>query len=160
MKGGQTLENLRVFIIEPAESMRESLAMFVRNLGHEVIANRDPSVFPCFSTKHCEAPEQAICGDVLIVGQHLPHQAGLDFITQRLDSSCRGLAAHMSVVCAPWSAGDQQRAAKLGCRWFETPLNLGDLQRWLEKIAADLPAGRQLVPRDELLDEFAGRRPA
>ncbi|ORJ54751.1 hypothetical protein [Geothermobacter hydrogeniphilus] len=152
------MEPLRVFIIEPAESMRESLALFVRNLGYEAIACSSPAVFPCIDNSHCETDK--ICGDALIVGQHLPQQAGLDFIAQRLAGPCRGLVKNITLICLPWSIGDQQRAERLGCRWLETPLDLGELRAWLATIAENLPADRKLVPLTELLVDREDRLPA
>lgn len=154
------MEPLRVFVIESAESMRESIALFVRNLGYETFACSDPSVFPCFDSDHCQQDQPRICGDVLIVGQHLDRQSGLDFIAQRLASPCRGLAKHILLICTPWSTGVQQQAERLGCRWLETPLNLGDLRSWLADIAENLPADRKLVPLPELLDNKVDRKPA
>lgn len=137
--------SLRTFIIEPVDSMRESLEIFVQGLGHEVVSCTDPELCPSYYSNLCECPQQHACADVLIVGQNLPLVSGINFIEKRIRGGCKGAVQNMALICSPWSATDRQRARDLGCRWFETPLDLKELGDWLIQVAQNTPSERKLA---------------
>lgn len=137
---------LRVFIIEPDDALRESLAMFVAECGHEVVAATAPETCPFYRNDSCVCLQEHACGDILLLGQHLPLLKGITFIERRLRGGCKGMIANVALLCRPWSDSDRRRAEALGCRYLETPLRLTELADWLQLVAQRVNPQRQLTP--------------
>lgn len=137
---------LRIFIIEPYEALRDSLAEFVTMLGHEAVAVVEPHACPHYAAGGQQCSRKNPCGDAMILGQMLPGMRGLELIERRIQGGCRGSVANVAMICAPWSESDSQRAKALGFRIFETPLRLEKLAIWLHEVAATTPLDRKLAP--------------
>ncbi len=146
---------LRVFVIDPVESTRESLAMLLHTLGHEVIPCATPDFCPGYRSKVCACPRAHACADVLFIGQHLSGARGIDFIRQRRHGNCHGLVRNMFLVCQPWSAHEEEMARELGCRFLQTPIDQQHLDDILQQVARQTDPNRQLTPLDQLELELA-----
>jgi len=139
---------LRVFVVEPYEALRDSLAMFVESLGHEVIAVEEPKGCPHYLMPDRACSQEEPCGDALVIGQNLPALKGSEFIARKVRGGCKGSVTNVAMICKPWSDGDRLCAKEFGYQTFETPLRLSELAAWLEQVAARTPPGRNLAPLD------------
>ena len=137
---------LRVLIIETSDAMRDSIAIHIESLGHEVITASSAEMCPHYHEDNQACRQENACGDVIILGQELPATTGIDYIERRLAGGCRGAAANNAIICRPWSHNEQRRADALGCRFFETPILLAEITVWLKDIEARTPVERTLTP--------------
>ncbi len=137
---------LRVFVVETYEAMRDSLAMFIESLGHEVISVEEPTGCPHYHTSEGSCSQDEPCGDALIIGQNLPTMKATEFIARKVRGGCKGSVANVAMVCKPWSDGDRLCAKEFGYQIFEMPLRLNELAAWLEQVEARTPLGRKLAP--------------
>lgn len=146
---------LRVFIIDPNDTMRESIALHVESLGYEVIMASSAETCPHYHADRQSCIQENVCGDAMIFGQELPTITGIDFIARRLKGGCKGAAANSAIICRPWSYEEEKRADELGCRFFETPILLADITAWLMGVAETRPAGHRLapLPRDRSMSD-------
>lgn len=149
---------LRVFIIEPYEALRDSLAEFVTMLGHEAVAVVEPHTCPHYAADGQQCFRQKPCADAVILGQMLPGLRGLELVERRIQGGCKGSVANVAMICAPWSERDSQRAKELGFRVFETPLRLEKLAIWLHEVAATTPLDRKLPPLPATETPFSAGR--
>ena len=136
---------LRILVIEPSEPIRDSLAMFVESHEHEVIAVPRADICHNFHEDFQGCPLDSACCDATIIGQDLPLLTGIDFIERKLKGGCKGIARHKAIICRPWSDTEKSRAARLGCRFFETPLKLSEIEAWLKDVEKDIPKDRRLA---------------
>ena len=104
---------LRVIVIEPEQTVRESLAMMVEECGHEAMAFDVPENCPFYRSETCSCPQEHACADALLLGQHLPRLRGITLLERRLNGGCKGAAAHMALLCLPWSDDDHSRRIPL-----------------------------------------------
>lgn len=135
---------LRIFVVDPNDAMRESLALHIESLGHEVIAVASPDICPHYHQGFQYCSQENPCGDAIILGQDLPLLKGIDFIERRVNGGCKGAVANNAIICRPWSSEEQRRAETLGCKFFETPLRLTDVTNWLKCIEKNIPPDRRL----------------
>ncbi|GAB4566744.1 MAG: hypothetical protein Tsb0017_27220 [Geothermobacteraceae bacterium] len=151
------MTRLRIFVVDPVASTRESLAMLLADLGHEIIACSEPSFCPGYQNGRDCTLEQA-CADVLVLSQYLPKQRGLEFIRQRLAKGCRGLARNMFLICDPNETTACEQARELGAQALRMPIDRSRLAEMLNVITRELPPDRRLVPLEQLnLPEPASR---
>lgn len=136
---------LRIFIIDPNESMRESLTMHIESLGHEVIAAVSPDICPHYHEDFQSCSQQDACGDAILIGQELPLLKGIEFIERRLRGGCKGAITNNALICRPWSTAEKSRAESLGCHFFETPIQLSAITDWLKEVEQRTPPDRQLA---------------
>ncbi|GAB4168454.1 MAG: hypothetical protein Kow00100_08500 [Geothermobacteraceae bacterium] len=151
------MTRLRIFVIDPVDSTRESLAMLLADLGHEVIACSEPAFCPGYNSD-CGCSLDHACADVLVISQYLPVRRGLDFMRSLLVQGCRGLTRHMLLICDPNEGDCCTQAKELGARSLQTPLDRTHLNDLLTAIAREIPPRRRLVPLEQLnLPEPASR---
>ena len=125
---------LRVFIVDMNNAMRDSLAIHVESLGHVVVVASSMSTCPHYHSEGQRCSQDTSCGDAMILGQELTSIKGIDFIERRIIGGCKGVAANNALICRPWSYGEEKRLEALGCRFFETPLQLKDISNWLKEV--------------------------
>lgn len=139
---------LRIVVVEPEESIRESLALFLRSLGHEVMAVAEPDLCPIYHDESATCPQENPCGDILLIGQHLPKADAFRFIQARIVAGCKGLVENMAVICGPWERDARFLGRELGCRVFRTPMKFSDLQKFVDEVASRTDPRRRLAAVD------------
>ncbi len=143
------MTRLRIFVIDPVDSTRESLAMLLADLGHEVIACSEPAFCPGYNSDSGCSLDHA-CADVLVISQYLPKQRGLEFIRQRIIQGCRSQIRNMLLICDPNEESYCEQARELGARPLQTPLDRTHLNDLLTAIAREIPPHRRLAPLEQL----------
>jgi len=143
---------LRVFVIDDEECIRESLRMYLEDLGHEVFTAPEPLLCDVYCGQDCS--EEFPCGDVLLVDYNMPRMTGLEYLEAMAARGCKGAVANKVIMSGDVGAIDLQRVAKLGCRVAAKPLTFADLDRILERALATTDADRELA---DLAAKYATR---
>lgn len=136
---------LRIIIFEDDEPTRELLKKVLGRQGDEVLAFPDPLACPLYWRDDCSCLQQNPCGDLLITDNRMPRMTGLEFIRRQCEKGCKGVAANKAIVSGSWTDEQLREARRLGCKVFEKPLRLAELEAWIRQRAATISPARQLA---------------
>ncbi len=136
---------LRIIIFEDDESIRELLTKALGKQGHEVLAFPDPLACPLYVRDDCLCSQDRPCGDLLVTDNRMPRMTGLEFIRRQCERGCKGVAANKAIVSGSWTEAQLREARRLGCKVFEKPLKLTELDAWIAERAEAISPTRQLI---------------
>jgi hypothetical protein len=137
---------LRVFIVEPSETIRHFIAEHVNALGHEAVLAPSSEICRFDQADTVCSCRDRVCGDAIILGQDVPLAVGLDFIERRQQVGCKGTAVNSAIIFRPLSPKTKQLADAIGCRYLEAHALLDNITAWLKEVAERIPPERLLVP--------------
>lgn len=143
------MPRLRIFVIDPFDSTRDSLALLLESLGHEVIPCSEPSFCPGYNSDSGCSQDNA-CADVLVLSQYLPQGRGLEFIRKRHKHGCQVQLHNMFLICDPNEGSACEQAREIGGRPLQMPLDRARLAELLEAVAREISPSRRLVPLEQL----------
>jgi CheY-like chemotaxis protein len=129
---------VRALVLEDEENVRRLLTGMLRNRNYEVIAYRDPSLCPLHNESVC----YYACTDILISDMRMPNVTGLDFIEKQLRQGCK--IKNVALMSATWQPHEVERARQIGCRVFEKPFSVKELNAWLDECETSLDPHRVL----------------
>lgn len=127
---------LRVLVIDDEECIRNPLSIHLSHLGYSVETASNPLACRCVQTGQCQAG--APFADVILVDQWMPGMTGLEFLANRSQRGCKGLAQHLAIMSANLTDEETRRARELGCKVFLKPFSLLEVEQWLESIVCSL----------------------
>jgi CheY-like chemotaxis protein len=138
----------RAIIIDDDAACRELLTILLKQRGYEVISLSDPTVCPLYEGPECTCPRDQACGDFLLTDNQMPGMTGLDFVKRQTKRGCKGIIGNKAILSGSWNHEELEQAEQLGCRVFDKPFNLGDIEGWLDEREKEIRPGRQLVVFD------------
>ena len=124
---------LRILVIDDEESIRESLANYFQEKGHDVVTVEHPS--------RCDGKQKRLshgheeCADILLIDQWMPEMTGIEYLAQRHDWGCRAKGQRKALMSANLSNEIRLQAKDLGCKIFEKPVHLGEIEDWINELA-------------------------
>ncbi len=89
---------LRVYLIDDNQRIRDLVKDVLEERGHQVFAFSEPFRCPILLNDKCECPEGRQCGDIFITDLEMPGMSGLDFIENQVRFGCRGLTSTTAVM--------------------------------------------------------------
>lgn len=135
---------LRILIIDDETCIRESLAIYLTDLGHEVFIADRPE--PC----HLDCPvicaDNAYCADLLLIDHNMPGENGLDFILGQKERGCRLPTSHQVLISGVITPELKATLAELGCQVLHKPFSLDRLDQILSEVSAGTAPERLLSP--------------
>ena len=137
---------LRAVIFDAVESVRELLAVALRDRGYEVLSFPEPTDCPLYTEtdNRCTCPQEFPCGDLLITDQDLPRMTGLEFIEHQQTRGCKGIAQNKALLAESLTPAELARARQLGCKVFIKPFRFRDFSQWLDGREQEIPSDRRL----------------
>lgn len=139
------MEKLKIVVIDDEECIRESLAWFLEDLGHEVHTAASPQVCRVYHGHDCDKGEA--CADALLIDHNMPGMNGLDFIVMLKERGCRGVTANMLLMSGDIASVNTQKALELGCEVVQKPLSFSQLGAWVDKVVQRI--GTRQPPHDK-----------
>jgi len=124
---------LRVLIIDDEECIRDSLKLYLSDKGYEVTTANDPSV--CIGVKDGFHRNGTKCSDVVIVDQWMPVMTGIEFMSKRHEWGCNSTGQHKALMSANLTNDLKEQAIRLGCKVFEKPVRMNEIEAWLLEVA-------------------------
>jgi len=135
---------LRAVVFDAVESIRELLAVALRDRGYEVFCYDEPTNCPLYSLDDlCRCTHESACGDLLIIDQHLPHMTGLEFIERQEARGCKGVIQNKALLADSLSTAEQAKARELGCKVFYKPFRFRDFSQWLDSREEQIASNRR-----------------
>lgn len=123
---------LRALLFEDDPVLRDLLTMLLETRGFEVHAYSEPLHCPAYSRGgSCECPEGSACSDLLVTDVEMPRVTGLQMLMEQFGKGCRTDVRNVAVMSGGWTQDRRDVARELGCKTFDKPFDVGDLDRWL-----------------------------
>ena len=113
--------------------IRDSIVMYLEDLGFEVVAAEDPTVCEALAHDHSCIQKQA-CGDIILVDQHILNMTGVEFIERRIKRGCKGVLTQTAIMSGNLSEHDRGKLDSLGCHYFEKPVALTTIKAWIDNV--------------------------
>lgn len=143
---------LRILIIDDEECIRDSLALHLSELGHEVLTCDKPEGCPAYFDHPCE--EAGACADVLFVDYDMPGVDGLSCLRQLTRHGCHTLPPNRILMTRSTTPELIEKTGKMGCRIVKKPLHLAEIEKLVNRARAFIPEGRRLSPFNSYDNHF------
>lgn len=130
---------VRAIVFEDDEHARSTLWHLLDRRGYEVFTFPHPGLCPLFRSDAC----LHACADILISDVEMPVSTGLEFVDSQVRKGCK--VRNVALMSGAWSNADLQYAWRLGVRTFEKPLDLDQLNGWLDECEKNIDPDRVLA---------------
>lgn len=140
---------MRILVFDADNSLRELLRIYLSGHGHEVLAFRDPTLCPLYAQLKagaCCCPQDAPCGDVVIIDNKMPHISGLELLKLQRRSGCKLPDANKAVMSASMTRQLEAVIAEFGCHHIKKPFQLVRIKEWVDDCMGRLILARRPVP--------------
>jgi len=138
---------LRALLFEDDPVLRELLTLLLQTRGFDVHAYSEPLHCPVYTQGgSCGCPDGVACSDLLITDVEMPRVTGLQMLADQFGRGCRTDVRNVAVMSGGWTEQRREEARELGCRTFDKPFDVRELDRWLGECADR--ARRDLFLRD------------
>lgn len=149
---------LRAVVFDAVESVRELLAVALRDRGYEVLSFAEPTNCPLYPDpdNQCSCTQEYPCGDLLIIDQNMPGMTGLEFIERQEARGCKGVIQNKALLAQSLSPVELARARELGCQVFYKPFRFRDFSQWLDSREEQISSDRRLAETSPFLPDATG----
>jgi len=113
---------VRILIIDDEEAIRESMQMFLEDLGYDVRTAADPVSCAIACKDHCQQAER--CADVIFVDQTMPKMSGLEFLQRQAARGCKLAPQYKMLMTGDLTERLYHQAQELGCHVEQKPVRL------------------------------------
>jgi len=133
---------IRCFLFEDDERVRALLLQILESRGYEVLSFSDPELCPMYGASACPCNPEETCGDIIISDVKMPNVTGLGFVDRQKEIGCK--INNVALISGAWSDFDLEHAQKLGCKTFQKPFILDELNEWLNECEKGVDPNRIL----------------
>jgi hypothetical protein len=70
---------------------------------------------------------------------------GLDFLENQLKKGCK--IRRMALLSGTWTDSELQAAKRIGCKTFDKPFTLAEINDWLDQCEREVSSERKLTSR-------------
>jgi len=135
--------NLRIFVVDDEECIRDTFKWHLESFGHEVLTAPEPLLCSVYQGHQCDHDDA--CGDVLLVDYNMPRMNGIEFIDQMAQRGCKGATENKFIMSGNTSDIDMAKARKLGCSVLDKPISLTQLELIIEEAKKRIDPARKLT---------------
>lgn len=135
-------EKLRILIIDDEECIRDSLAMHLSSLGHEVLTYETPVKCPAFKTHNCHM--EGPCADIIFVDQNMPGMSGLEYLKHLTHHGCLVLPPHRIMMTGDVTLELKSEIKRMGAQIVQKPLRFETLEEIINNAKVFISSDRVL----------------
>jgi len=135
----------RAFVLDDEKIIRELLTQVLEDRGYEVLSFPNPGLCPLYNEGSCRCTEREACGDIIISDVSMPHVNGLEFVERQKKMGCK--VKNVALMSGAWSATDLGKAKSFGCKVFQKPFSLAEIEKWLDECERKIDPERVLADR-------------
>jgi len=135
--------------------------MFFELRGYDVITCREPVRCPIYDDLSlCDHLHP--CGDVMLTDYIMPRMTGLELLLAQQQQGCKLPIQNKAIISGYLDDGALKAVARLGCTYFQKPVEFEQLERWLkdceQRMDLSVPLGfRRREPRAGCCSEVVFR---
>ena len=123
---------LRVFVVDDEESIRDTFKWLIEDIGYEAIAVNYPQFCKDLSSPRCDSPVR--CCDALFIDYNLKLINGLDFLTRLSEKKCKIPSENIFLISGDITKINTDNVDMIGCKVMQKPILLSKLRRIIECI--------------------------
>jgi len=132
----------RALVFDDEPGIRTLLSTILSNRGYEVHAFPQPRSCPLLLESGCPCPPGHTCADIILTDISMPGMTGLEFIRNQMKHGCK--VRNRAAISGSWSGSDLERAVQLGCKTFNKPFLIADIEGWLDDCEKRMDSSRKL----------------
>ncbi len=130
------MRRLRALVFDDDESIRRLLTMLLQARGYEVFDYPEPIHCTVYDAAGCVCGTGCTCGDITLTDVEMPQISGLDLVEDQRSRGCKIDPRNVALMSGGWTEERLERARALGCRTFDKPFKVPELQAWLDECEA------------------------
>ena len=138
------MRKIRVIIIDDDEVI---LLMFKRWLSkkfYEVLTFHDPTDCTLFKKKTILCKKENPCADIIFADIKMPHLSGIELLQYQSQSGCKLDIKNKAIISGYIDDESRNAIEKLGCSFFEKPLELSLISDWLNECEKRIDLSKPL----------------
>ena len=134
---------LRGFILDDNSLVLKTLTAMITRHGHEVVMFTSAKHFCSLRTNGHICPDHQVCGDFLLTDINMPGLSGIELVQDLRARGCH--VPNVAVISGEWHDTDMLAARNMGCRTFEKPVSITEIDDWLLSCQAKVEPERMLT---------------
>jgi hypothetical protein len=136
----------RVIIFNDDPRTRSALNNFFDTRGYETMTLLDPRLCPVYENEEgCQGPNS--CGDIVILSHHTPTMNNIDLFVRQQKLGCKLSANNKAIIAGSLPDGGRAALSALGSEFFQTPLDLRKLEKWVTECETRIDLDRPVAIR-------------
>lgn len=135
-------EKLRIMIIDDEECIRDSLAIHLSSLGHEVFTFEMPEKCPAFNAHNCHL--KGPCADIVFVDHNMPGTSGLDYLKRLRHHGCLVMPPHRIMMTGDVTPALEEEILRMGGQIVQKPLRFDTLEEIIDNARVFISSDRIL----------------
>ncbi len=134
---------LRAMVFDDDVEILKLISSVLEMRGYEVRAYTDPRESPLIRKPHRNLFMQHGCCDLLISDVNMPGMNGFDLIENQNKNDWK--VKNIALMSGLWTPAWRGQAEKLGCKMFDKPFKLAEINGWLNECEEKIQSERRLL---------------
>jgi CheY-like chemotaxis protein len=132
----------RALVLDDDDVIRSLLSTILVKRGYDVRSFSFPGSCPLFNNHECICTAEEACADIILSDVRMPQVSGMEFIERLFENGCK--VKHMAFISGSWSDREYAQAEIMGCKTFNKPFSVSELEKWLDACEKDIAPDRVL----------------
>ena len=145
-------KKIRAILLEDNEGVRSLITTLLESRGYEIFAFASPAVCPLLKQPACRCDADSRCADILISDLAMPFVTGIQFLKNQKAKHCK--TPYIAMMSGNWKKDEASQASELGCKVFDKPFSISEMEAWLDYIEKNIDLKRELS--DAIFENSAG----
>ena len=136
------MRKIRVILLDDNELIRSLMSTVLESRGYEVFKFATPAICPLQKKPACNCTDTSRCADILLSDLGMPSVSGIEFIKNQKAKKCK--TPYIAMMSGNWPKEDVTIARKLGCKIFNKPFNISEMEEWLDYVEKNIDLDPEL----------------
>ncbi len=141
---------VRAIVLEDNDSLRTLTCEILKDRGYEVYASSEPFLNPVYRDRERPCPEKHTCPTIIITDIDMPNMTGFEFIEHQKSKGCK--IQYIAIMSGRWTNENIKHAKRLGCRMFEKPFKIDEVEKWLDECEKELNNNSKRIDMQTLVN--------
>lgn len=134
--------NLRAFVFEPDDFVREYLLLVLNQRGYECFAFERAGICAMEHEAGCSAPPTRMCADIIIADVNRSGFPSFEILKHVAQGNCH--VPNIALMSGSWLEEHRSYVEKLDCKVLSKPFRPTTLNSWLDKCEKRVDRKREL----------------
>jgi DNA-binding response OmpR family regulator len=135
-------QKIRAILLEDNDLIRSLMSTVLESRGYEVFKFATPAICPLQKKPECNCTDKSRCADIILSDLGMPSVSGIEFIKNQKAKHCK--TPYIAMMSGNWPTEDVAIAKKLGCKIFNKPFNMSEMEEWLNEVEKNIDLDREL----------------